>query len=152
MGKINDGIGIGLTPVAHVDKRSAAAGSICWTVAGRALNLEHGTPLFLEPKPPAGLISFVAFLEDALPDKAYEYSDEKIRNAWIWLTTIARRHQEWCTFRTWLIILISNARREKHYFNHCNHVTSPHLPRQKPPDYGMLAFFYSIIWHPNSIP
>ncbi|MFJ5429010.1 hypothetical protein ACIPUP_07570 [Pectobacterium actinidiae] len=89
MGKINDGIGIGLTPVAHVDKRSAAAGSICWTAAGRDLNLEHGTPLFVS-QPPAGLVSLVEFLEKELPDEAYEYGDEKIRNAWIWLTTVAK--------------------------------------------------------------
>lgn len=78
-----------LKPVAHVDKRTAAAGSICWTPTGRALNLEHGTPLFLWSQPPVGLVSLVEFLEKELPDESYEYGDEKIRNAWIWLKEVA---------------------------------------------------------------
>ena len=41
----------GCEPVAHVDKRSAATGSICWTPTGRSLNLEHGTPLFVGNSP-----------------------------------------------------------------------------------------------------
>ncbi|MEQ9910938.1 hypothetical protein [Pectobacterium polaris] len=78
-------------PVAHVDKRTATAGSICWTPTGRALNLEHGTPLFVEQKPPAGLVPLVEFLEKELPDEAYEYGDKNIRNAWIWLKDLAEK-------------------------------------------------------------